>query len=813
MESDQDGNDLGEPMNAFLSFCQQHKSFVRDKFPSIEPCAVTKYLSEWWSRLQEEEKSPYTSIPRHCKEAFMKANPDIGWHKMPPGSADSMPPSNAKPSTPTNGVTCPMSSLLTGSSYASEMAGNDSPSQPSAPKPFKKRYLASQQSQSPSEGNLPSQSINVSPEAARACEALLEMARTESQSSDGSDKRVSPSDTPPLQTLREAVWSKVAGTLLKQEEDKLVPPPKDCPMNLTNQCTIRGQQIIEHIIENILNMPMEGPMDPSSEPITFSLNNNQEQPLAQSSAPPAVEVADSIKASIYESLKVDLLKKSKVSTPVSNSPVTGGNRTINSAQLLGTPPSTPPSVSPGQSTTMSPPIALSRRPQPPKKVVSPVRVPVASPAPAPIVGQDVLRLLGAGQMSNISVGNVGNITITKTPRPPAGAPPTIQSFSSPAASSSSPVLSLTRSSNSQVFNLNSGTGTVPLVLPVSLSGHPGVVLTSGPSRQSGVVISPQHGHGQSGPVVLTTGQNGLLLSGHHQTSGQNGLVLSGQTSGQNGLVLSGQTTGPNGLVLSGQSSGQNGLVLSGHPQTSVQNGLVLSSQTTGQNGLVLSGQTNGQNGLVLSGHSQTGGQMVITQPPLILAGLPGGQLVLSPQHSPVNRSPHDTTDPVNLTTAASPHRQEKRPLSEQDEEDIRRSSRAGRGRRYQEFIEDGRISLGGPGKKVRRSHRSGEVSESESDHKVVPLTDNTSTEDHSVNHWKKKMRTASLGENTHSISKPPEQHITANPLAATKHDLDWEQDQLDKLKSSKTAPRTSRQSGPSSPAFDARLNRKTREKF
>jgi len=763
MESDQDGNDLGEqqPMNAFLLFCQQHKSIVREKFPSIEPCAVTKYLSEWWSSLQEEEKSPYTRIPRHCKEAFMKANPDIGWHKMPPGSADSMPPSNAKPSTPTNGVTCPVSNLLTGSSYASEMPGNDSPSQPSAPKPFKKRYLASQQSQSPGEGNIPSQSMNVSPEAARACEALLEMARTESRgsgSSDGSDKRGSPSDTPPLQTLREAVWSKVAGTLLKQEEDKLVAPPKDCPMNLTNQCTIRGQQIIEHIIENILNMPMEGPMDPSSEPITFSLNNNQEQHLAQSSTPPAVEVADSIKASIYESLKIDLLKKSKVTPaiPVSSSSVTGVHRTINSAQLLGSPPSTPPSVSPGQPTTMSPPLALTRRPQPTKKVVSPARVVVASPAPGPAIGQDVLRLLGAGQMSNISVGNVGNITITKTPRPPAGAHPTIQSFSSPAASSSSPVLSLTRSSNSQVFSLNSGTGTVPLVLPVSqsvvLSGHPGVVYTSGPNRQSSVVISPQHCHGQSGPVVLTSGQKGLLFSGHPPASGQNGLVL--------------------------------------------------------------------------SSHPQSGGQMVITQPPLILTGLSSGQLVLSPspQHSPVhtvNRSPHDNSnniDPVNLSktnAATSPHRQEKRPLTEQDEEDIRRSSRAGRGRRYQEFIEDGRISLG-TGKKMRRSHRSGEMSETESDHKVVPLTDNTSTEetDHSVNHWKKKMRTASLGENTHSISKPTEQHITANSLAVTKFGLDWEQEQLDKSKSSKTVPRSLRQSGPgSSAAFDARLNRKTREKF
>jgi len=36
----------------------------------------------------------------------MKANPDNRWRKMPPGSAESLPPSNAKPYTPSlsNGV-------------------------------------------------------------------------------------------------------------------------------------------------------------------------------------------------------------------------------------------------------------------------------------------------------------------------------------------------------------------------------------------------------------------------------------------------------------------------------------------------------------------------------------------------------------------------------------------------------------------------------------------------------------------------------------------------------------------------------------
>ena len=225
---------LHRPMNAFLLFCKQHRPVVREKHPSIENRAVTKILGEWWSNLEEADKSPYTSLAHQYKEAFMKANPEFRWHKMPPGTADSVPPSNVKPSTPspTNGMVCsPTSSLLTTSNsfHSSDLAtSQDASSSPnssaSAPKPFKKRYLASQQSTnsqdppiSPEASTL--SSAGVSPEQARACEALMELARNEScasRSSEGSERRASPSDTPPLQTLREAVWSKVAGTLLQQ---------------------------------------------------------------------------------------------------------------------------------------------------------------------------------------------------------------------------------------------------------------------------------------------------------------------------------------------------------------------------------------------------------------------------------------------------------------------------------------------------------------------------------------------------------------------------------------------------------------------
>jgi len=799
---------LHRPMNAYLLFCKHHRRQVREQYPSVENRQITKILGEWWSYLEDQEKEPYTNLAHQYKEAFMKANPDFRWRKMPPGSAESLPPSNAKPSTPspTNGVSC--SKLLSASSLpVSAMPDSEPPSQPSAPKPFKKRYLASQQSASPSSpGHTPPspQTVGgVSPEAARACEALMELARTESRgsrSSDGSDRRGSPSDTQPFQTLREAVWSKVAGTLLKQEEEKLVVPPKDSPMNLSsshlNQCTIRGQQIIEHIIENILDLPMDGPMDPTSEPISFSLNNNQEVLASAPHSPPitqgGLDVADSIKASIYESLKNDLLMgKTPPMLTVANS----------TPSIPGTSRTTCPTTQP--ETVVAQPQNNARKL--PKKMDSPVRIPPAaghSPVSAghsPSPGQDVLRLLGAGQLP-ISVGNSA-ITITKTPRVSLSGPSPHPSMSFPVSVSSTPVsLSLTRAGTSQVFSLSSLGGGVPVVL----TSQPNMVLSSHPPQGS--------------------------------------VVLQGLTSQPSNVVLSNHQPSECVLLSPAMAGGGQGVVLQGQP---------------------------GMGGVVLSGHHQPG-QVVLapaTGQPLLIAGLTGGKLILapSPQHSPVHHRPapspspvtHDNTDPMNLTvTKAVPPSSPSRPTSHSpapgkrpapsdlDEEDIRRSSRVGRGRRYQEFIEDGRISVGS--RKVRRSHRSGEeMSESEVEPDPLPqqvgenhnLESPTSSEltNSQINHWKKKMRTASLGENTQSelvAAKLPDSH-TATTTAKSHFDLDAKMGALEplsleqfhkkreeheaKLKNrSSGSSRSTRQSQPekssgSSKAFDARSgNRKGR---
>ena len=322
------------------------------------------------------------------------------------------------------------------------------------------------------------------------------------------------------------------------------------------------------------------------------------------------------------------------------------------------------------------------------------------------------------------------------------------------------------------------------------------------------------------------------------------------------------------VVLQGMPSQTNNVVLSNHQPSEC----VLLSPNMGSagQGLVLQGQP-GVGGVVLSGHHQPG-QVVLapaTGQPLLIAGLSGGKLILtpSPQHSPVSHRPAPSptsaavtldTDPVNLSITKPPHPNQPSPSSHSpahgkrpappmdlDDEDIRRSSRVGRGKIYQEFIEDGRLSVGS---RKRRSHRSGEeFSESEVEPDPLPqgtdsqeaeiLDNNPSSElvNSQMNHWKKKMRTASLGENTQSdlmAARPPDIH-TATNTAKSQFDLDAKMGAMEplsleqfqkkreeresKLKNrSSGSSRSTRQSQPekapsTSKAFDARMgNRKGR---
>jgi len=638
----------------------------------------------------------------------MKANPDNRWRKMPPGSAESLPPSNAKPYTPSpalpNGVTC--SNLLSASSLSSVKTMSDSQrseNQPSAPKPFKKRYLASNQASCPvSPGQVTPPSPRVSPDAATACEALMELSRTDgrasrtsegssSSSTTSSDRRGSPSEPQPLQTLREAVWSKVATTLLKQEEEKLVEPPKDSPMNLSDKnLTIRTEQIIGHVIENILDKPMEE-IGSTCEPINVSVNNNQE---------------DGIKASIYESLKIDLLtgKTPKISNSKSNPPTPPGGRSSKAA-----------SSPPGKASSVS--VVVNQPAKMPKTVEKTAAVSPSSSATSLVTGslshsppgnhQDVLRLLARSSQLPISVGNSA-ITITKTPRV-SQSPQSTAHGSSPG---STPVsVSLTRTGSNQVFNLSGGPGVAGV--PVVLNSQPGVMLSTHHTPQGSVLL-----HGQPSDCVLLSP------------------AMSGTGSGQ--------------VVIAPAGGGQPLLIAAGSK-------LIL-APSVHSNHRPVQNSTSSSNSVTLNNKSQMNSTTTTTVTNCDNSD-PVNLTVSKSLRSQVAEN-HSTPSSVSPQTATL-----KRPLSfsDGDDDDIRRSSRSSKGKRYQEFIEDGRINLGSRNK--RRSHRSGE--EPNDGDMMEPLSlcqqqttnqpptsfpnEELSSNMNQINHWKKKLRTVSLGEvNTQS---------------------------------------------------------------
>lgn len=77
------GGEMRRPMNAFFIFCKRHRSVVRERYPHLENRSITKILGEWWASLEPHEKNTYTELAKQYKEAFMKANPDFKWCKMP----------------------------------------------------------------------------------------------------------------------------------------------------------------------------------------------------------------------------------------------------------------------------------------------------------------------------------------------------------------------------------------------------------------------------------------------------------------------------------------------------------------------------------------------------------------------------------------------------------------------------------------------------------------------------------------------------------------------------------------------------------
>lgn len=59
---------------------------------------MTKILGEWWADLPAHQKTSYTELARQYKEAFLRANPDFKWYKIPaqPPRPPPARPSNQK---------------------------------------------------------------------------------------------------------------------------------------------------------------------------------------------------------------------------------------------------------------------------------------------------------------------------------------------------------------------------------------------------------------------------------------------------------------------------------------------------------------------------------------------------------------------------------------------------------------------------------------------------------------------------------------------------------------------------------------------
>ncbi|XP_015433428.1 PREDICTED: uncharacterized protein LOC107189414 isoform X2 [Dufourea novaeangliae] len=92
------------PMNAFLIFCKRHRGSVRSGFPHLENRAVTRVLGEWWATLHPDQKSSYTNLAQEYKDAFLNANPDFKWYKLPapPLRTLNTRPTNKKTETSSN---------------------------------------------------------------------------------------------------------------------------------------------------------------------------------------------------------------------------------------------------------------------------------------------------------------------------------------------------------------------------------------------------------------------------------------------------------------------------------------------------------------------------------------------------------------------------------------------------------------------------------------------------------------------------------------------------------------------------------------
>ena len=142
------------PMNAFLLFCKRHRAIVREVYPNLENRHITKILGEFWGSLSQEEKLPFNDLAATYKDHLTRENPKKWQQKL------------ADPSVPLNPALDHEEKSDAKSGQGSSGSSSPEPGSSSAPKPFKKRYLAAEKAKISGESS----------ERKSACEALLKLA-------------------------------------------------------------------------------------------------------------------------------------------------------------------------------------------------------------------------------------------------------------------------------------------------------------------------------------------------------------------------------------------------------------------------------------------------------------------------------------------------------------------------------------------------------------------------------------------------------------------------------------------------------------
>ena len=153
-----------KPMNAFLLFCKRHRASVKDLYPNLENRQITKILGEFWGSLSGEEKLPYSDLAADYKDHCFRENPLATTSRQ----KSQMPLASIMKQQPLAALQSEEDKLAQDVSQGSSGSSSPEPcsGSTSAPKPFKKRYLAAEKAKI----------SGASSETKNACEALLILA-------------------------------------------------------------------------------------------------------------------------------------------------------------------------------------------------------------------------------------------------------------------------------------------------------------------------------------------------------------------------------------------------------------------------------------------------------------------------------------------------------------------------------------------------------------------------------------------------------------------------------------------------------------